>query len=354
MAVIGGLAPTYVDHARRMDPDGKIARIINILSQTNDILKDMVVVEGNLPTGHQTTVRTGLPSATWRLLNAGVAPTKSTTAQITDTAGMLETYSDIDVDLAKLNGNTAEFRLSEDMAFLEGMNQQMASAYFYSNAMATPQQIMGFAPRFSTVNTAVAQSANNVIDAGGTGSTNTSMWIAAWGNDTCHGFFPKGSVAGLQHRDLGEVTAPANGGTWGTTLTQLQVYRSHFQWKTGLSVRDWRYVVRIANIDVTQMLTGNAPNLLNGLIRGLGKIPTLPAGSGPVQQTDAPDGGQAGAGRPAIYVNRVIRTYLDIQATNKTNVLLQMGEYAGQVVTMFRGIPVRTVDALLNTEARVV
>lgn len=351
MAVLGGLAPTYLDHARRMDPDGSIARIINILSQTNDILKDMVVVEGNLPTGHQTTVRTGLPSATWRLLNGGVQPTKSTTAQITDTAGMLETYSDIDVDLAKLNGNTAQFRLSEDMAFLEGMNQQMASAYFYSNAIATPQQIMGLAPRYSTVNTAVAQSANNVIDAGGTGSTNTSMWIVAWGNDTCHGFFPKGSVAGLQHRDLGEVTR-SNGAFGSQTL--LQVYSSHFQWKTGLSVRDWRYGVRIANIDVTQMLTGNAPNLLNGLIRGLGKIPTLPSGSGPVQQTDAPDGGQAGAGRAAIYVNRVLRTYLDIQATNKTNVLLQMGEYAGQVVTMFRGIPVRTVDALLNTESRVV
>ena len=262
MATLGTGAVTYLDAAKRFDPDGKVADIINILSQTNDMLKGMLVVEGNLPTGHQTTIRTGLPQATWRLLNQGVAPTKSTTAQITDTCGMLETYSDIDVDLAKLNGNTAEFRLSEDMAFLEGMNQQMASAYFYSNDLATPSQIMGLAPRFSTVNTAAAQSATNVIDAGGTGSTNTSIYVVVWGPNTVHGIYPKGSVAGLQHRDLGEQTRLVSVGNVGST-TQLQVYSTHYQWKTGLSVRDWRFVVRIANIDVTQLLTGNAPNLIN-------------------------------------------------------------------------------------------
>jgi hypothetical protein len=352
MAVLGGLAVTYADHARRMDPDGKIAQIVNILSQTNELLDDMLVVEGNLPTGHQTTIRTGLPSATWRLLNAGVQPTKSTSAQITDTNGMLETYSDIDVDLAKLNGNTGEFRLSEDLAFLEGMNQQMAAAYFYSNALTTPQQIMGFAPRFSSVNPQNAQSANNVVDAGGTGSTNTSIWIVVWGPMTAHAFFPKGSVAGLQQRDLGEQTLYSAVGA--TQQTQYQVYRTHFQWKTGVSVRDWRYVVRIANIDVTQLLTGNAPNLINALHRALGKIPTLPTGTGAVQSTDAPDGGQMSMGRSAIYCNRVVRTYLNIQATNKANVLLTLDQFNGKVVTNFLGVPVRTVDSLLNSEARVI
>ena len=56
--------------------------IIELLSQTNEILDDMLVVEGNLPTGHQTTIRTGLPQATWRLLNQGVQPGKSTTALV--------------------------------------------------------------------------------------------------------------------------------------------------------------------------------------------------------------------------------------------------------------------------------
>jgi hypothetical protein len=351
MATLGGLALTYGDWAKRLDPGGKVATIVEILSQTNDILKDMLVVEGNLPTGHQTTVRTGLPQATWRLLNQGVAPTRSTTAQITDTCGMLETYSDIDIDLANLNGNSADFRLSEDQAFLEGMNQQMASAFIYSNSLSTPYQILGLQPRFSTVNTNNAQSANNVIDCGGTGSTNTSIWMMVWGPNTCHAIFPKGSVAGLQHRDLGEQTLYT---AVGSTQTQLQVYRTHYQWKTGLTVRDWRYVTRMANIDVSQLLTGNAPNLSHALLRAANKLPTTPSTLTAVQATDAPNGGQMNMGQTVIYNNRVINTFLSMQATDKSNVLLNMGEWAGMPVLTYRGVAVRTVDAILSTESRVV
>jgi hypothetical protein len=351
MATLGGLALTYGDWAKRLDPDGKTATIVEILSQTNDILKDMLVIEGNLPTGHQTTVRTGLPQATWRLLNQGVQPTRSTTAQITDTCGMLETYSDIDIDLANLNGNSADFRVSEDQAFLEGMNQQMASAVIYSNSLSTPQQILGLQPRFSTVNTNDAQSANNVIDCGGTGSTNTSIWMLVWGPNTCAGLFPKGSVAGLQHRDLGEQTLYT---AVGSSQTQLQVYRTHYQWKAGLCVRDWRYVTRMCNIDVSQLLTGNAANLSHALLRAANKLPTAPSSLTAVQATDAPNGGQMNMGQTVIYNNRVINTYLSMQATDKSNVLLEMGQWAGEPVLMYRGVPVRTVDAILNTESRVV
>src|SRR5258708_16818956 len=122
MAILRGTALTFAEWAKRIDDDGKVATIINLLSQSNEVLEDMLVIEGNLPTGHKTTIRTGLPSATWRFLNAGVPKTKSTTAQVTDSCGMLEVYSEIDKDLAELNGNTAQFRLSEDIAFLAGMN----------------------------------------------------------------------------------------------------------------------------------------------------------------------------------------------------------------------------------------
>ncbi len=198
-------ALTLADWAKRVE-DEKIAVIINILSQQNAILEDMLWIEGNLPTGHKTTIRTGLPSATWRLFNAGVQPTKSTTAQVVDTCGMLETYSDIDCALAELGGDPAQLRLSEDLAFIEGMNQQLASALFYSNALATPQQIMGLSPRYNTVLTTSAQSANNVIDGSGTGSVNTSLWLLSWGPNNMTGIFPKGSMSGLQMKDLGEQT----------------------------------------------------------------------------------------------------------------------------------------------------
>ena len=341
----GTTALSYADWAKRMDDDGKVATIINLLSQSNEILEDMLIVEANQPTGHKTTVRTGLPSATWRLLNYGVSQTKSTTAQVVDGIGNLETYSTIDRDIADLNGNTAEFRLSEDLAFLEGMNQQMAQTMFYGSTLVNPERFMGLAPRYANLTTANAQSAVNVINAGGTGSVNTSIWMVVWGTNTIHGLFPKGKISGLQHRDLGEWTV------YDVNNNPYQAYRTHFKWEMGLCVRDWRFAVRIANID-TSLLTGaSAANLINALIRAAHRLPIAPVGLSTEQTSDAPDKGAMSMGQTVIYANRVIRTYLDIQAVNKVNVLLRLEEWDGKTITTFRGIPIRTCDQLLNTEA---
>lgn len=348
MATIGSGALTYADWAKRVDDDGKTAQIIELLSQTNEILDDMLVVEGNLPTGHKTTIRTGLPTATWRLLNYGVATSKSTTAQVTDNCGSLEAYSVVDKKLADLNGDTGDFRVSEDMAFLESLNQQMAGTLFYGNTTVNPERFLGFGPRYYTVTPANSQLANNVIDMGGTQSTNTSVYVVCWGPNTVHGIFPKGKKGGLQHIDKGDIV-PA----YDANNNRYEAYTTHFEWEMGLTVRDWRYIVRLANIDINMLISGTGANLINGLIRAVHRLPTTPKGVANVQKTDAPDGGMT-MGRCAIYVNRTIATYLDIQAVNKTNVLLKIEEWDGMSVTTFRGIPIRTVDQLLNTEARAV
>ena len=346
MATLGATALTYADWAKRLDDNYRIATIIELLSQTNEILEDMLVQEGNLPTGHKTTVRTGLPQATWRLLNQGVPNAKSTTAQIVDTCGNLETYAVIDKDIADLNGNTAEFRLSEVKAFLEGMSQQVSATLFYGNQGVNPERFTGFSPRYSTVTTANSQTANNVLDGGGTLSSNTSIWIVVWGSDTCHATFPKGKITGLQHRDMGEWPVTDSAGN------TFQAYRDHFKWEIGLVLRDWRYVVRISNIDVTLLTGVNAANIINLIVRGLYRLPTAPVSATTIQTSDTPEV-RANMGRTTIYANRVIRTYLDLQAMNKTNVLLRIEEFDGKPITTFRGIPVRTCDALLNTETRV-
>src|SRR5215472_16334179 len=347
MATLATTALTYADWAKRMGDDYRIATIVELLSQTNEILDDMMVVEGNLPTGHKTRVRTGLPQATWRLLNAGVPNAKSTTAQIVDTCGNLETYAVIDKDIADLNGNTAEFRLSEVKAFLEGMSQQVAATLIYGNQFTNPERFTGFAPRYSTKTTANSQTANNVVDGGGTSNTNTSIWGVVWGADTCHATFPKGKITGLQHRDMGEWPVQDSAGN------TYQAYRDHFKWEIGLVLRDWRYAVRIANIDTTILTGVSAANLINFLVRGLYRLPTQPVSAGTVQTSVTPEV-RANMGRTIIYANRVVRTYLDLQAMNKTNVLLRIEEFDGKPITTFRGIPVRTCDAILNTEARVV
>jgi hypothetical protein len=328
MATLSTTNPTLADLAKRTDPDGKIDSIVELLSETNEVLSDMTFMEGNLPTGHRTTIRSGLPSATWRKLNYGVQPSKSTTVQVTDSCGMLEAYAEVDKALADLNGNSASFRLSEDRAFLESMNQTMATTLFYGDTGTDPEKFMGLAPRYSATS---AESGDNIVLGDGSGSDNTSIWLVVWGPNTCHGIVPKGSTAGLKHNDLGEVTLEdAAGGRY-------QGYRTHYKWDVGMTLRDWRYVVRIANIDVSN-LTKNAASgadLIDLMVQAAEKIPNL------------------GLGRPVFYGNRTISSYLRRQITNKSNVQLNMDEVAGERVMTFDGIPFRRNDAILNTEATV-
>jgi hypothetical protein len=227
------------------------------------------------------------------------------------------------------------------------MSQQVASTLIYGNQFVNPERFTGFAPRYSTKTTTNSQTANNVLDGGGTASTNTSIWGVVWGSDTMHATFPKGKITGLQHRDMGEwPVTDSSGNTY-------QAYRDHFKWEIGLVLRDWRYMFRIANVDVTQLTGVSAANLINLIVRGLYRLPTAPVSATTVQTSDAPEV-RANMGRTVIYCNRIIRTYLDLQAMNKTNVLLRIEEFDGKPITTFRGIPVRTCDAILNNEAQVV
>ncbi|MBO0256089.1 major capsid protein [Escherichia coli] len=328
MAVKGVTALTLADWGKRVDPNGKIDKIIELLSQTNPILEDMLIVEGNLPTGHRTTVRSGLPSATWRLLNYGVQPSKSTTVQITDAIGMLEAYAEVDKSLADLNGNTSEFRLSEDRAFLEAMNQQMATTLFYGDSSINPQQFMGLSSRYSSK---TAGNGQNIIDAGGTGTDNTSIWLVVWGENTVHGIFPKGQKAGLNMEDKGQQTLrDANNNPY-------EGYRTHYKWDNGLSLRDWRYVVRIANIDVSDLsVPASAANIVTQMVKALHRVPNLKMG------------------RAAFYMNRTVAQALDLQSLDKASLAISVKETEGEWWTAFRGIPIRETDALLETEARVV
>lgn len=332
MAVLSAIHPTLLDVTKRLDPNGKIDAIAEILNETNPILEDMVWIEGNLPTGHRTTVRTGLPTPTWRKLYGGVQPTKSTTIQITDSTGMLEAYAEVDKALADLNGNTASFRLSEDRAHIEGMNQEIAQTIIYGNEGTEPEAFTGLAPRFNSLS---AQNGQNIVqNTGIDGSDNASMWLVVWGANTVHGIYPKGSKAGLSVEDKGQVTIENVDGNGG----RMEAYRTHYRWDAGLTVRDWRYIVRIQYDQ--ENLTKDAatgPDLTDLLADAIERIPAL------------------SMGRPVIYANRRALSFLRRQTAAKVgNSTLTMDQVGGKKVTHFDGIPVRRLDALTNSEAAVV
>lgn len=331
MAALANTHPTLLDLTKRLDPNGKIDTIAEMLTQTNEILEDMVWQEGNLPTGHRSTIRTGLPTPTWRKLYGGVQPTKSNTAQVTDACGMLEAYAEVDKALADLNGNTAAFRLSEDRAHIEGINQEFASTLFYGNEASEPEAFTGFGARF---NDQAAANGGNILTSAATpdGTDNTSIWLVVWGPNTVHGIYPKGSMAGLQHHDKGQVTIEDVTGSGGG---RMEAYRSHYRWDCGLCVRDWRYVVRI-NYDLEDIVASGATGpVLDALMRkAMRRIPSL------------------GMGRPAFYVNRDTLDAMDDQAANKSTLAFKSVEDAqGKLVTKFLGIPLRRVDAITSTES---
>ena len=183
--------PTLLDLAKATDPDGGIADIVEILAETNEVLDDMTWVQGNLTTGNRTSIRSGLPTPTWRKMYSGVQPDKGTQVQVDDTTGMLEAYAEVDKALADLAGNTAAFRMVEERAHLEGLNQEIVDTLFYGNEDSEPEAFTGFSPRF---NSTTAANGENVIDGGGTGSDNASIWLIVWSPQTCFGIIPKGSI----------------------------------------------------------------------------------------------------------------------------------------------------------------
>lgn len=325
-----GTKNNLLDVAKRLDPDGKIAKIVELLSQSNGILEDMPFIEANEMTSHLTTVRTGLPAVYWRLLNSGVQPSKSTTAQIKEGIGMLEAWSVCDVKLAQLSGNEKAYRMSEAMAFLEAMNQEMAQTLFYGNSSTAPEEFNGLAIRYSSSSAVNGQ--NVLALSGAAGSDQSSIWLVCWGEQTVHGIFPKGSKAGVNHKDLGlQVEQNANG----VTGAQMEVYKDKFAWDLGLAVKDWRYVVRIANVDKSVLQGGSPQDLPNAMIKAVHRIPNKKMG------------------KLVFYMNRTVFEYLDIQ--RRDDVILGGGltyqNVDGEALYTFRGIPVKIVDALLDTEA---
>lgn len=338
---------SLADWGRRVDPDGNIDDIAELLAQCNEVFDDLLIREGNQPLGHTSTVRTGLPQGTYRNFYQGVAFTKSTTAQVTDTIGELVAYSRIDRSLAELEGNVAALRLSEDNAHLEGLSQQQATSLFYGNELVTQAAFTGLAPRYNTINTANAQNAVNCLSAGGTGSSCTSIWLVCWGEQTGFAFFPKASKAGLVFEDKGDIRPGFDANNH-----EFEAYTSYFVWKMGLTIKNWQYFVRICNIDTTTNgLAGTTPPDLFALMsKAVVRLPAAGRRISGITKVDAPNQ-PAPPFRPAWIVNRTTRQYMDIQAIRDKNVLLTPREYDGNPILDFRGVPIRVSDAILSTES---
>ncbi len=319
---------SLADISRRKDPDGKIDKIVELLNEENECVQDFVFKECNDGTTNKGTIRTGIPSATWRKLYGGIQSTKSSTAQVVDTCGMLEALPEIDADVVDKSGDKEGTLLSESMPHIEGIMQQVAATLWYGDTSSNPERFMGLHPRYNVLDAGdKTLSGYNVLTGAGSGSDNCSVWLVTWGDNACHMLYPKGSVAGLQQHNLGKKLLVPPSGTG-----KYLAYVTHFKWDIGLCVKDWRSVGRIANIDISNLeAESSAADLIKLMIRLSERV--------------------KGNGRQAWYMPERVRTMLRLQVLAKTNVNLTWETVAGKKVLMFDGIPVRVSDQLLLSEA---
>lgn len=331
MATIGASFVDLIDVYKGQDGSGRFVPVIEMLTEMNPILDDALAVECNKSTTHLHTVRSGLPTVTWGKLYQGIPQSKSGKTQVEDTTGFVEGLSTVDVRLLDLAGDRGALRLSEATSYIEAMSNEVSTRIFYGNSASDPEQFMGFAPRF---NDTTAPNGNQIILAGGVGADNTSIWFITWGDEQCHLLYPKGTMAGIKREDMGKqrvLDAASN---------PYYAEEEMFSWHVGLAVKDWRYVARIANIDVSLMQAGSV-KLYDFMRKAYYKLQSR----------------RVAGGKQAIYCNRDVLESLDALATNAGTTdnfqRLTRKEVEGEEVLAYRGIPLRESDALLNTEALV-
>lgn len=328
---------TLLELAKRTN-FGSLVTIVEVLEETNEWLQDAIWSEANQPMSHITTQRTSKPTGTWRKINQGVAPEASSTKQITEGIGILESYSRVDKLLAQLSGNVDTFRSGEDKAFIEGLSENLSDVMFRCTGSTLTGDTTVYPERFNGLPRRLdSASLSGVIDHGSASATaDTSIYVVQWGEGRVHMIYPKGSpTMGVEHENLGEQTIDVTT-TAGTPLL-MQALVSHFKLHAGLVVRDDRCIRRICsirgkNVGTTSAFYSSTAYGHHNLIETLNALPYHGAGA-------------------RIYCNNVVKTQMDILAVDKSNVLYNIENWSGRPITTFRGVPVRRVDAILNSEA---
>jgi hypothetical protein len=345
MATIGASYLNLID-MMRAEGEGATAEVAEVLNRLSPVVRNAFTVEANRGTSHIHSIRTGLPAVTWGRLYQGIPQSKSGRASVTDTTGFVEGLSTVDQRLLEIAKNPAALRMAEGESFLESMRQEVETGVFYHDVLTTPEKFKGLTARYNTLTT--GNSAGNIVDAGGTGSDNTSVWIVTWSENATHLIHPSGTKAGIDRQDKGDQRVlDANGAAY-------YVKEELFRWHIGLAVRDWRLNARVANIDVSDLIAGTV-DIYKYLRQAFYKLPAVYA----TNMRDMTGGINENAsveGRTVIYMNRTVLQSLDAAGTNASNgaLMLKPMELEGRVVQSYRGIPIEPTDALLNTETRVV
>lgn len=332
----------FIDSYKEMDGKGQFIDVIETMNSTaQNIMDDWVWMECNSGTKHLRSTRTGLPSVGWGALYEGIVQSKGAKQQVADTTGFVEALAQVDKRQLDLYAeNRIQVRASEARPFMEAMAQELVTSLFYHSTDTNARHPKGLSPRLGVLGTSGA--GNQIIDGGGTGSDNTSIWMVDWSYDGLSVIYPSGTSAGITRENKGEQRVLDAAGN--PYYVEEELLRSY----AGFTLGDYRRIVRIANIDVSEMKAGNV-DLYALMRKGYYRMHSRRVNK--VHDQKAP-------GRIAVYANRDVCEALEGLSVNGGSsdsfVRLKPMELEGKEVDTYKGFPVRETDALLNTEARVV
>lgn len=342
MATLTQSTQSMIDLYKNVDGNGRFIDVIETMNDTaQDIMDDWSWMQCNSGTKHTRSIRTGLPTVSWGALYEGIPQSKSSKQTVDDTTGFVEGLSSVDKrQLDLYAGNETAIRAAEGRTFIESMSQDLMTALFYYDSATNVRHPKGLGARFGKLATSGAGA--QIIDAGGVGSDNTSIWMVEWGYDGLSVIHPAGTVGGIQRENKGQQRVlDTNGNPY---YVEEELFRCH----VGYSLGDWQRVSVVRNIDVSEVQAGNV-DLYKFLRKAYYKMKSRRVNK--VMDQKAP-------GRIAVYCNRDILEALDALGTNAgandNFTRLRPMEIQGKEVLGYRGFPLRETDAILNTEARVV
>ena len=314
----------FVESMQRVGPDGNLLSIAEALNEMNEILPDAYMKQANDVFSHLEGVRDRLPTVSSRNFNTGSTRTSSKVRDIREQLTILEPWIEQDEAIVEKQPSVSEYLAEEWMAFGEAGIQEFARQLFYGNPSSDAREITGLSNRSDWD----AAADSYVIDVGGSGSDNASLWIIEWGPGRTTLLYPRGHESvGIKEDDLGKyrITDSSN--------NPYMVYGYRVLMEFGITIPDTRAVQRLASIESD----GSSNNLVDSakvreIVRAKNKLPA------------------SGQRNTVIYVNRDLKAQFDIYALEKSNGFYMLDNLTGGPMTSFQGIPIRVVEQLVSTE----
>lgn len=359
---------SFKDLALAMDKDMSESDVIQMASRNKPIIEDALALPCNKGTSHKTLIKKGLPTFILKALYGGVPASRGNRMEVEDTCSVIASAAEVEVDYIDIFETAEEKkaeRLSEAVDHIEALGQGVETLVIYGNSDTDPRAPKGLVQRFSDL---TAENGKNIIHGSGTIADSddcTSVWFITWDSSTVHLIYPKGQTAGVKQKDQGSIPAVGPQGTY-------FVYRDDFSWHVGVTLRDWRYVVRIAGISVDALENYvNAQKSFKFYANGINKVIVQ---QNFLDSTDAEEestltqtaenivglfklayyqweGRTQAKGKSFIYANTLVVAALDFMVDQGMSGFSRAEVENGSEVLKFRGITIRETAAILNNES---